>query len=66
MMAARFYRCEGVTLKGRTCKRAADVHYYKGDSCIKHFCTQHREGAGAMRLMLPHPWEYDHIERGRQ
>jgi hypothetical protein len=65
MMAARFYRCEGVTLKGRTCKRAADAHYYKGDSCIKHYCAQHLAGAGAMRMLLPYPGEYDYIGKGR-
>jgi hypothetical protein len=59
------YVCEGTTLAGRRCRKVATAHWFKGDSCAMHYCAQHSAGAGAMRILLPRPWEYDRIERGR-
>lgn len=48
------------------CLRPATVHFTARDGeCVKHVCRQHAKGAGAARLLLPFPWEYDHMETYR-
>ena len=55
--------CQMVTQATRNCKRPAITHYIRADgTCIGHYCTQHANGAGAARLLLPRVWEYDHTE----
>lgn len=56
-------QCDGVTKQTRQCERAATEHYiHVNGFCIKHYCRQHSNGAGVMRLLLPFSWEYDRVE----
>lgn len=64
-------QCDGVTQAGRSCGRRATRAFLKRDasreigSTVRHwdvvaaYCAQHANGAGAMRLLLPLPWEFD-------
>lgn len=63
--AATRASCDGIVAKGagRACKRAATEHFVaKNGTCVKHYCAQHAAGKGVMRMLLPLPWEYDHVE----
>lgn len=58
-----YYRCAIPTWTRRLCRRPATEHFSdKNGLCFKHVCKQHARGAGAARLLLPYPWEYDHVE----
>ena len=62
--AREHYACAIPTQTLGHCTRPATVHYVKRDgTCTAHVCAQHSRGAGAARLLLPFPWEYDHTER---
>ena len=61
------YSCDGVTKRGRMCKRAATMHYVlPSGACTRHYCTPHGRGAGVMKMLLPFVWEYDHTEHYRE
>lgn len=52
--------CNGVTRSARRCQRKPTVDYVqKDDTVVAHYCTQHANGAGVMRLLLPYAWEFD-------
>jgi hypothetical protein len=62
MTTAR-YDCAGITKHGRQCERRATKHFVRRQgSCSGHYCAQHARGAGIMRMLLPMPWEYDHVD----
>lgn len=64
---AEQYECAIPTQVLGHCKRPATEHFVKRDgTCVTHVCTQHAKGAGAARLLLPFPWEYDHTETYRK
>lgn len=57
------YACAIPTQALGHCRRPANVHYVKrSGECVAHVCAQHSRGAGAARMLLPYPWEYDHRE----
>lgn len=57
------YECAVPTQALGHCKRPAVVHFVRKDgTCVYHVCKQHSKGAGAARMLLPPPWEYDHEE----
>ena len=57
------YECCGITRQGRMCLASATVHLVTKDSqCVKHYCRKHARGEGVMRMLLPMPWDYDHVE----
>ena len=49
--------CDGITLKSRRCKRRPTVSLMTTTAGLVHYCTQHNEGAGVMRMLRPYPWE---------
>lgn len=50
-------KCSAVTKRVGTCSRKA-AHIFEGRNGTRiGYCTQHRKGAGLMRLLLPFPWE---------
>jgi hypothetical protein len=57
------YGCDGITTRAQHCTRKATVHLAKDNGeCVAHYCRAHSRGAGVMRMLLPRPWEYDHVE----
>lgn len=57
MMTAELERCDGITLKGRQCKRMPTVDFVKDDIVVAHYCPQHANGMGVMRYLRPFPWD---------
>jgi hypothetical protein len=63
------YGCDAITRNARSCRRPATRHFERfdgagdrcgtGAECIAHYCAQHANGGGIMRLLLPAPWEYN-------
>lgn len=56
-MTTPTYACDGVTQKLRMCRRPATTSLLLTGGRMARYCPQHRNGAGAMRLLLPYPWE---------
>lgn len=50
-------RCDGITQRARFCKRKAQYSWALSNGTTAHYCGQHRNGAGAMKMLLPYPWE---------